>query len=143
MSRAAARAAARDNAVAFPDYAHDDWLAFARRLYTEDAQGRLTAAYDPAIADGLRPDEPAVAPPDLWPVWDALAALPILAIRGELSDLLSQSALERMAARHAGLRTVVVPARGHAPMLDEPEALAAIDGFLASLASGPRADAAV
>ena len=131
----AAQAAAGDNGVAFPDYAASDWLAFARRVYTEDAESRLTAAYDPAIAAGLAPakDAPAAAAPDLWPLWDSLSAFPMLAIRGELSDLLSASALTQMAARHPGLQTAVVPARGHAPMLDEPVALEAIDRFLASL----------
>lgn len=133
---AAARAVAENNAVAFPDYGEADWLAFARRAYIEDDQGRLTAAYDPAIAAGLAPGDTAVAPPDLWPLWDALKAVPILAIRGELSDLISASTLERMAARHPGLQTAVVANRGHAPMLDEPEALEAIDRFLASLPAG-------
>lgn len=130
---AAARAVAQDNAVAFPDHGRDDWLAFARRLYTEDDQGRPTAAYDPAIAAGLDPGQTAVAPPDLWPLWDSLAGFPILAIRGALSDLLSGATLAQMAARHPGLQTAVVPGRGHAPMLDEPVAVAAIDRFLASL----------
>lgn len=31
------------------------------------------------------------------------------------------------------MKSVTVPDIGHAPMLDEPEAAAAIDGFLASL----------
>jgi hypothetical protein len=30
------------------------------------------------------------------------------------------------------LRALVVPDRGHVPLLDEPEVLAAIDGFLAA-----------
>lgn len=129
----AARAVAQDNAVAFPDYGPEDWLAFARRVYAEVPQGRVVAAYDPAIAQGLNPDQTGVAPPDLWPLWDALKAFPILVIRGEISDLLSASALEQMAVRHPGLQTAVVPLRGHAPMLDEPIALEAIERFLASL----------
>ena len=133
----AAKAVAENNAVAFPDYGEADWLAFARRVCTEGPDGRVSAAYDPAIALGLEPGEAAVAPPDLWPLWEAMAPFPVLAIRGELSDLLSQGALERMAARHPGLQTAVVPARGHAPMLDEPVALDAIDRFLASLPPDP------
>jgi pimeloyl-ACP methyl ester carboxylesterase len=128
----AARAVARDNAIAFPDYGHDDWLAAARRTFVEDAEGRPVAAYDPAIAVGLK-TETTAAVADLWPMWDGLKAFPILAIRGELSDLFSQSTLEQMAARHPGLQTAIVPLRGHAPMLDEPVALAAIDRFLAGL----------
>jgi pimeloyl-ACP methyl ester carboxylesterase len=39
-----------------------------------------------------------------------------------------------MAERHAGMLSVTIPGRGHAPMLDEPEAIAVIDVFLAGLA---------
>jgi len=121
------------NAVAFPDYGLDDWMAFARRLFLEK-DGVPVPAYDPAIAAGLKPQsDPPVAPPDLWPMWDALQSLPILAIRGGLSDLLSAATLAKMAEHHAGMIAVTVPNRGHAPMLDEPLAVAAIDTFLASL----------
>jgi pimeloyl-ACP methyl ester carboxylesterase len=130
----AAETARLINAVAFPDYGPDDWLAFARRLFREDASGAPVAAYDPAIAGGLKPQSDApVAPPDLWPMWDALQGLPLLAIRGGLSDLLSAATLEKMAERHADLTTVTIPNRGHAPMLDEPQAVVAIDAFLANL----------
>ena len=134
----AANLVAGDNGLAFPDYGPDDWLAFARRVYAEDAEGRLTASYDPAIAAGLQPGAAATAAPDLWPLWDALGAFPILAIRGELSDLLSSATLEEMARRHPGMQAAVIPRRGHAPMLDEPVALEAIEGFLASLPDGGR-----
>ena len=61
----------------------------------------------------------------------------MLAIRGETSDILSQATLERMAARHPGLKTAVVPRRGHAPMLDEPTAVDAIERFLVALPTEP------
>ena len=129
----AAKTAEFINAVAFPDYGADDWMAFARRLFIEKA-GVPVPAYDPAIANGLKPQSEApVAPPDLWPMWDALQGLPVLAIRGGLSDLLSAQTLAKMAERHDGMIAVTVPNRGHAPMLDEPEAVAAIDAVLASL----------
>lgn len=129
----AARTAQFINAVAFPDYGADDWMAFARRLFREEG-GVPVPAYDPGIAAGLKPQSDApVAPPDLWPMWDGLQGLPILAIRGALSDLLSPVTLDKMAERHAGMIAVTVPNRGHAPMLDEPEAVTAIDVFLAGL----------
>ena len=129
----AAKTAQFINEVAFPDYGADDWMAFARRLFSEK-DGVPVPAYDPGIAAGLKPQSDApVAPPDLWPMWDALQGLPMLAIRGALSDLLSPATLDKMAERHDGLTRVTVPHRGHAPMLDEPEAVAAIDAFLAGL----------
>jgi pimeloyl-ACP methyl ester carboxylesterase len=57
--------------------------------------------------------------------------VPVLALRGASSDLLSASTVARMQRRHAGPFTAVeVPGRGHAPMLDEDAAVAAIDTFL-------------
>ncbi len=122
------------NEVAFPDYGTADWMAFARRLYREGDDGVPVLAYDPAISKGLEPksDTP-VAPPDLWPMWDGLKGLPMLAIRGGTSDLLSPETLDKMSERHEGLEIAVVPGRGHAPMLDEPIAVHAIDTFLAEL----------
>lgn len=81
---------------------------------------------------------PNAASTDLWPMWGALASLPILAIRGELSDILSASAetLDQMGRRHLGMRSAIVAGIGHAPMLDEPEAVDAIERFLDEIPGG-------
>jgi pimeloyl-ACP methyl ester carboxylesterase len=130
----AAQQARRINGHAFPDYGDADWDAFARRIYTEDATARPVPAYDPAILEGLRQTaDPNAVTPTLWPLWVQLGSIPMLAIRGALSDILSVEVLEHMAARHQNLITLTLPNRGHAPMLDEPAAIAAIDRFLESL----------
>lgn len=127
----AARKAEAVNGVAFPDYGPDDWMAFARRTYRENADGVPVLAYDKAIAAGMNDADLTAVPPDLWPVWDAMSNIPVLAIRGALSDLLSPEILEQMAARHKGdFTAVTVPNRGHAPILDEPEALSSILTFV-------------
>ena len=127
----AAQAAAAVNGVAFPDYGPDDWMAFARRTYREDAEGVPYLAYDKAIAAGMQDGDLTAVPPDLWPAWDAMGDIPVLAIRGAQSDLLSPEILAQMAARHTGdFTAVTVPNRGHAPMLDEAEALNAILEFV-------------
>jgi len=58
--------------------------------------------------------------------------VPILAIRGAQSDILSAATLARMQREKPDLRVLEVADRGHAPMLDEPQCLAAIDEFLAA-----------
>lgn len=129
-TEAAARCAAI-NASAFPDYGAAEWLAFARRTWRETAEGRLCLAYDPAIAASIAGDEPATVPSDLWPLWDMLSAMPTLVLRGASSDLLSAETVAEMRRRHAGaFAAAEVPGRGHAPMLDESAATAAIDAFL-------------
>jgi pimeloyl-ACP methyl ester carboxylesterase len=54
----------------------------------------------------------------------------MLAIRGGLSDVLSEVTFDRMAQVKPDLRRVVVPNVGHVPALDEPEAATAIHEFI-------------
>lgn len=117
--------------VAMPDAGDADWLAFARRSYTEvDGVPRLDV--DPGIGEAVRA-VPAAAAPDLWPVYAALKPLPTLAIRGALSDVLSEATFDRMHREKPDLQRVTAARRGHPPLLDEPECIRAIDEFLAAL----------
>jgi len=129
----AAVQARRLNEMAFPDYGEDQWAAFARRTYVEDRDGRPVAAFDPAILEGLNETDPSAVPPDLWAQWQLLGAIPILAIRGAVSDIISAETLSSMAAPPPHHTADTVANRGHAPMLDEPAAVAAIDEFLKRL----------
>lgn len=118
------------NQDAFPDFGPADWDAFARRTCRDAGDGTVAFAYDSAIASGFVQPE-GVAPPDMWPLWQSLDGKPVLLLRGALSDLLSLDTVRRMASTHRGSFVhVEVPHRGHAPLLDEPEAVAAILAFL-------------
>ena len=75
------------------------------------------------------------AQPDLWPGIDNLAGKPVLLLRGARSDVLSAQTLEAMRARLPGVEAVTLADVGHAPTLDEPEALAAIERLLARCAA--------
>ena len=128
----AAQRIAASNASAFPDYGPHEWQAFAQRTCKENPDGTISFAYDPAIADSMNGENPSTVPPDLWPLWDGLQAIPTLVIRGGISDLLSAETVTEMERRHSGLfEAVEIPNIGHAPMLDEPAALDAILPFLA------------
>jgi pimeloyl-ACP methyl ester carboxylesterase len=117
------------------------WDKLTRASYRADAQGVPQPDADPLIAEPLK--DTSKAAPDLWPLWGALARVPMLAIRGADSDILSAATLARMLREKPDLRVLTVANRGHAPLLDEPECLAAIDEFLAGVAGGPpAADAA-
>ena len=122
------------NAPFYPDYADADWLGMARKLYRDGPDGAPTADYDPDIARGLA--EGSAVPPDLWPLFQALGDIPTLALRGEMSDILSAETLAEMATRHPSMTAVTVANRGHAPMLDEPDARDAIVAFLDRLPAG-------
>jgi pimeloyl-ACP methyl ester carboxylesterase len=89
--------------------------------------------YDMKIADPF--SQPGgEAGVDLWPAFKALDGCPVLLLRGGLSDLLSAETHGKMAAMLADSEAVTVPRVGHAPMLDEPEAVAAIDRLLERIA---------
>ncbi len=131
----AARDLAARNGDIYPHWAIGDWVAFAKRLCRLTASGRIAFDYDPRIAEPFRlPGNDAGT--DLWTAFDGLRGLPVLALRGEQSDVLSAATLAAMQARLPGLRAVTVPGVGHAPSLAEPAAVAAIDDLLDTVAKG-------
>jgi pimeloyl-ACP methyl ester carboxylesterase len=117
--------------IALPGLSDADWLVLARRCYTE-RDGVPELDMDPMIGESVRHPPPG-SPENLWPVFAALESVPMLALRGELSDVLSAATLERMRREHGSLEALTIADRGHPPLLDEPAALAAIDGFLSRL----------
>jgi pimeloyl-ACP methyl ester carboxylesterase len=127
----AANAVAEIQRGSFPRYAHDDWLAMARRNCREE-NGEIRFDYDMAIAEPFKAlgATPTV---DLWPFFEALAQKPLLVVRGETSDLLTAETTARMRKVAPGMKLAIVPGVGHAPELSEPEAATAIDNFLATL----------
>ncbi len=129
----AARALQETNTAAFPDNRIDDWLAMAKRVMLVSSNGRIVFDYDMKIAEPFAKAGTA-AVVDLWPGYDALAGKPLLLVRGELSDLLSAKTLAKMAKRCPHAEVVSLPRIGHAPTLDEPEVVAALNRLLAALA---------
>ena len=126
----AARSLRMTHGEAFPDYDLDQWLAMAKRNLCVNQNGRIGYDYDMAIAEPFKEPDGA-APADLWPAFDALAGVPMLLVRGALSDLLSPQTVAEMQRRNPTMNVVTIPRVGHAPTLDEPEARAAIDDLLA------------
>jgi pimeloyl-ACP methyl ester carboxylesterase len=117
---------------ALPEYDDARWREFAALSFVEGEDGVPRAAVDPRIGDAVR----AIKPPPgatqaMWLAFAALRPVPTLALRGATSDLLSAETFDRMQRELPQLERVTVPNRGHAPQLDEPESLAAIERFLA------------
>jgi pimeloyl-ACP methyl ester carboxylesterase len=127
----AGRTIAANVGKSFEHRSHDEWVANARRNCREE-NGQVRFDYDMAIAV---PFQTANSGPqvDLWPFFRALAAKPLLVVRGANSDLLTAETAERMKAEAPGMQLATVAGVGHAPDLDEPEAIAAIDEFLDAL----------
>lgn len=110
------------------------WQRYTRRSFRAGADGVPAADYDPAIANRFG-DDSAAAAQQLWELFRHIRQ-PLLVLRGELSDILAPATVTRMAELHPQLRSVEVRQRGHVPLLDEPEVLAAIDALLAEVDAG-------
>jgi pimeloyl-ACP methyl ester carboxylesterase len=107
------------------------WLAEATK-HAVAGDGGLRITYDPALRDSFLVSM-AAPPADAWPLFDALAGLPLALIRGANSDLLSAQTAAEMQRRRPDMMMATVPDRAHIPFLDEPESLATIHAFLGGL----------
>lgn len=114
------------------------WEKYARKTYREGADGTPEFDMDQnvyRVFHEVKPKRVAGSPVDPWEAFKAVS-MPCLVLRGELSDFLSEEIVGRMTAVKPDLKHVLIPGRGHAPLLDEPQSVSAIDTFLGQL---PRA----
>lgn len=113
----------------FPALSGADWERMVSALYRETEEA-LLPDFDPRLIDTLAGLDLTRPLPDLWPQFEALAAIPMLAIRGANSRLLSAETLEEMRKRHPNIETITVAGQGHAPFLETGGLPGAIAAFL-------------
>ena len=101
------------------------WRRMAELTYRPGPDGRWHPLWDTRIARLL-----GAPPPDLWTLFGALAHVPVLLIRGAVSNILLPGTVSRMQAIRPDMAVVTLPDIGHAPILTEPPALDAIRRFL-------------
>ena len=130
----AARALEAAQGAMFPRLTIADWLVLAKRSMVLGGNGRIVFDYDMKIAETFVVPPANEPVPDLWPAFKALAGKPVTVLRGALSDLLAPAVHVEMVAALPGAEAVTVPDVGHAPTLDEPEAVAAVERLLARIA---------
>lgn len=128
----AARGIQQGNFAVYPDYEIEQWLAMAKRLCKLTPAGRIVYDYDMKIAEPMKLPGGDTGI-DMWPAFESLGGKPVLMLRGEHSDILSIATAGEMVRRLDGLDYVTVPGIGHAPALDEPESVVAIDRLLAQV----------
>src|SRR5439155_27090270 len=119
--------------ASFDRFTHDEWVRMAKRNCREE-NGEVRFDYDMAIAEPFKNLGPTPPQVDLWPLFAALGKKPLLVVRGAKSDLLTAETAAKMQAVAPHMKLAVVPGVGHAPELNEPEAVAAIDEFVDQLA---------
>jgi len=128
----AARALQETNRALYPSWQLPDWLRMAKRCMVIGTGGRIVFDYDMNIAEPFEADTgPAPEPAVMWGMYEAVARSPLLVLRGAHSDILSAEVAARMKVRAAAAELVTIPGVGHAPTLDEDEAVAAIGRLLA------------
>lgn len=111
----------------FPEIRDPQWEEVAHQLYNE-RNGKPSPGYDQKLGKAL---SVLYGPlPELWPQFEALKRVPVLVIRGENSDLLSEGTVDEMRRRHPALAAVTVANQGHAPLLKDGPTIEAIRHFL-------------
>jgi pimeloyl-ACP methyl ester carboxylesterase len=103
----------------------EEWQAMARLTYAPGKDGRWHPQWDTRIARLL--DMPR---PDLWPLFGALAHMPLLLLRGETSELLLEDTVTRMRTALPAMQVTSVPGVGHAPTLLESSVVGPLRDFL-------------
>lgn len=119
----------------FPALDEDDWMALARGSWVEK-DDTLVPSYDTSLFKGLAALDLEAPLPPVWPYFNSLAGLPVLAIRGENSDLLSAATLNAMSAAHPRLEALTVAGQGHAPLLRDAPTIARIVSFVGRVEDG-------
>lgn len=115
--------------AAFPAITPEQWEIFARQTF-EEKDGKVRLRYDPELSHTLDDITPEAEIEDFWDGFAALSAVPILAIRGETSDILSPEIFDEMARRAPGLERYTVPGQGHAPLLLDEATIERVMAFL-------------
>jgi pimeloyl-ACP methyl ester carboxylesterase len=127
----------RNYEFALPDLSGEAWRWYAQSTYRQIDDITLDMNFDRNIGVAFRAGVSGLQH-DPWALFDALHDMPTLVLRGETSDILAQATVEKMRARYPQLTSATIRNRGHAPLLNEPDSIAAISGFFAAF--GPIGD---
>ncbi|MBL4661395.1 MAG: alpha/beta hydrolase [Alcanivoracaceae bacterium] len=109
------------------------WIKLAKRAYKDNAQHKPVLDMDSNISTAIKKMGPQKGDP--WQLFDSLTNTETLVLRGELSDILTAEILTKMHDRNPKLVSMIIPDRGHVPLLDEEASISAIDKFLQRIRS--------
>lgn len=114
----------------YPRLTDEQWVRLARQRYF-DRDGAPAATYDPSISRAFSLGQIAAGVPPMWAQFRSLCRVPLLAVRGELSNVLSEATLQKMESVHPQMYALTVPGQGHAPLLTDAPSMDAVRQFLA------------
>lgn len=118
--------AAMKSVSPFGNLTAEQWRHLSAHVSRRGDDGKWRFCYDPGISAAFKAG--AMQDVDLRIFWKALHG-PVMVIRGEQSDLLTEEIYEEMLER-PGTEGLVVPGTGHAPMLMDEDQVADVRGFL-------------
>jgi pimeloyl-ACP methyl ester carboxylesterase len=119
----------------FPSVPEAQWEDIARQLFNE-RDGKPSPGYDSKLARSFSVLDGPIPP--LWAQFDALKRVPVMVLRGENSDILSQATVDGMNRRHPAFATLTVPGQGHAPLLKDKLSIETVGRFLDATDAGQR-----
>ncbi len=107
------------------------WWQLAEHTVAQRVDGQWGFVYDPRIAE---PFKAAFIDRDIemWPLYEAIRC-PVLAIRGEVSDLLTREVWQAMGARGPRAVLAEIPGVGHAPMFLSDDQIGVVRDFFLSV----------
>lgn len=114
----------------FPKVDKAGWHHWARITFKENDKGQIVPNYDKHLVDGFKALDLSQPLPNLWLQFKGLAAMPLMTIRGEHSQLLTAETLQAMEQINPKMISLTVPDQGHAPLLETPEILKAVEAFI-------------
>ncbi|MEO0575656.1 MAG: alpha/beta hydrolase [Pseudomonadota bacterium] len=118
-------------AASVPGLSDAQWQQMVSRSFCANDAGQPVLAFDQNIGRAIRELDMQLGDP--WSLFAALDAIPTLVLRGAMSDILSEATVDAMQARHPNLQRATIAQRGHAPLLNEPDSVAAIQNFIGAL----------
>ncbi len=119
----------RTVSASFGPHSDAEWRQLTESVVRQK-NGQWTFHYDPAI--GLNARAQAASTPDTLEFWwgyDPITC-PVLAVRGELSDLLSRDTHRQMGLRGPKAQLVEIPGVGHAPTFMHDDQIRLVRDFL-------------
>ena len=108
------------------------WNLFFDYSFDKLSDGGYRRSYDPAILnlkyDGIN-NSFSVVDVDLNPFWEAIH-IPVLILRGEVSDILDRETVASMLASNSAAESVEITGCGHAPSLMTPDQISLVSNWL-------------
>jgi len=121
----------RTVSAGFGPHSDDEWAELTRHVFVEH-NGQWVKHYDLRIAEPIAKQDATVlkgAEAMLWAGFESLQE-PVLVLRGETSDLLTEQGMQAMLQRNVKARGLTFARVGHAPSLRSDDQVEAIAAFL-------------